>query len=117
GGALALSGRGGEGAALANAQGIVEGLVSSARAQAALNQTRARLLVYAQQPPNGDANKYLRYLQVVREEPASSNTWVATGDAVILPAPVCVVPPAPVPATHLNTGVTWLTGTSPPVSV
>src|SRR5687768_15558132 len=42
GAALALSGRGGEGAALANAQSLVAGLVGATRAQAALHQTNAR---------------------------------------------------------------------------
>lgn len=104
--ALALSGRGGEGAALTNAQSLVSSLVGATRAQAALHQTTARLLVYAQQPPAGDANKYLRFLQVVRLD-ADGRTWVAAGDPVLLPLPVCVVPPSPVAANHLNTGVTW----------
>lgn len=104
---VALSGRGGDGVALSNAQVVLSGLVSATRAQAALHQTSARLLVYAQLPSNGDAAKYLRYLQVVREDPVGSNFWVAAGNPVTLPAPICVVPPTPVPATHLNTGVTW----------
>lgn len=111
GGALALAGRGGEGAALANAQSLVAGLVGATRAQAALHQTTARLIIYAQQPPgaNADAAKYLRSLQVIRQETlANGNTvWVAAGDPVTLPLPICVVPPGPVPANHLNTGVTW----------
>lgn len=107
GGALALSGRGGEGAALANAQTIVAGLVGSARAQAALHQTSARLIVYAQQPPGGDAAKYLRTLVVVREDPYLSRRYTAAGDPVTLPLPICVVPPAQVPTTHLLPGVAW----------
>jgi prepilin-type N-terminal cleavage/methylation domain-containing protein len=111
GAALALAGRGGDGAALANAQSIVAGLVSAARAQAALHQTIARLVIHAQQPPaaNAEASKYLRTLQVVRQEaaPEGGMAWVATGDPVTLPAPVCVVPPAPVPANHLRPGVSW----------
>lgn len=106
--AAALGGRGGEGVALANAQKIVAGLVSSARAQAALHQTNARLVVYAQPPgTTTDAAKYLRTVIVLREEPFGSGRYVATGDPVLLPAPICVVPPSPVPATHLNTGVAW----------
>jgi len=104
---LALGGRGGDGVALTSAQSVLSGLVGATRAEAALHQTSARLLVYAAQPPNGSADKYLRYLQIVREEPFGSGKWVAAGDAVTLPAPVCVVPPAPVPASHLATGVTW----------
>jgi type II secretory pathway pseudopilin PulG len=111
--AMALAGRGGEGAALTNSQSILSGMVQSARAQAALRQTKTRLLVYAQIPPgaNVDSNKYLRALQIVREEPLTNGntTWVATGDFVILPAQVCVVPPSPVPRDHLSlpTGQNW----------
>jgi prepilin-type N-terminal cleavage/methylation domain-containing protein len=113
GAALALSGRGGEGAALANAQNIVSGMVASARAQAALHQTNARVIVHAQRPPGGEARKYLRALQVVREEPFGTNRFVAAGDPVILPEPVCVVPSPNVPSDHLNTGVVWLTNPAP----
>lgn len=106
--AVALGGRGNEGAALANAQNVLSGLVSSARAQAALHQTNARLVVYAQPPgTTTDAAKYLRTVIVLREEPFASNRYIAVGDPVLLPAPVCVVPPSPVPTTHLRTGVTW----------
>jgi type II secretory pathway pseudopilin PulG len=109
--ALAIAGRGGEGAALANAQSLVASLVGATRAQAALHQTNARLIVYAQVPPaaNADAAKYLRALQVLRQETLANGTtvWVAVGDPVTLPAPICVVPPAPVPANHLRTGVAW----------
>ena len=111
GAALALSGRGSEGAAMTNAQSLLAGMVGATRAQAALHQTSARLIVYAQLPPTGDANKYLRALQVVRQETLAngSTVWVAAGDPATLPAPVCVVPPVTVPANHLNTGVTWST--------
>lgn len=107
--ALALAGRGGEGVALANAQSLVSSLVGATRAQAALHQTNARLIVYAQMPPSGDAAKYLRSLQVLRQEtlPTGASVWVAVGDPVNLPTPVCVVPPSPVPANHLRSGVIW----------
>ena len=107
--ALALAGRGGEGAALANAQSLVASMVGATRAQAALHQTNARLIVYAQLPTAGESAKYLRALQVVRQETLANGTsvWVAVSDPVTLPAPICVVPPAPVPANHLRAGVTW----------
>ncbi len=109
GGAIAISGRGGDGAALANSQSIVTGMVGATRAQAALHQTTARLIVYAQLPPSGDAAKYLRALQVVRLDTLANGrtAWVAAGDPVTLPTPICVVPPSPVPRNHLGTGVTW----------
>jgi prepilin-type N-terminal cleavage/methylation domain-containing protein len=113
GAALALGGRGGEGAALSNAQSLVAGLVGATRAQAALHQTDTRLIIYAQMPPavTAYAAKYLRALQIVRLETlAGGNTvWVAAGDPVTLPTPICIVPPAPVPANHLRLppGQTW----------
>jgi type II secretory pathway pseudopilin PulG len=113
GAAMALSGRGGEGTALVNAQSLVSSMVGATRAQAALQQTRARLIVYAQIPPgaNADAEKYLRMLQIVREQTLATgtNVWVAVGDPVKLPTPICVVPPAPVPTNHLRlpAGQTW----------
>jgi hypothetical protein len=62
-------------------------------------------------PPagNADAAKYLRMLQVLRQETLANGTtvWVAVGAPVTLPAPICVVPPAPVPANHLRAGVAW----------
>lgn len=107
--ALAIAGRGSDGAALANAQNIVVSMVGATRAQAVLNQTNARLIVYATQPPSStaDASKYLRALQVVRQDPNNTNIWIAAGDPVILPLPICVVPPSPVPTNHLNAGVSW----------
>lgn len=108
---MAIAGRGGSGAALSTAQSLVAGLVGTARAQAVLHQTEARLLIYAQNPATGnrDNTRYLRALQVVRLEtlPNGASAWVAVGDSVLLPAPICVVPPAPVPANHLSPGVAW----------
>ncbi|MES2694672.1 MAG: type II secretion system protein [Verrucomicrobiota bacterium] len=110
---VSLGGRGGQGAALASAQSIVSGLVSATRSQAILNQTNARLLVYAQNPTGGlDNTRYMRALQIVREEQPDTGVWIAVGDVVLLPSPVCVVPPAPVPTTQLAPGVTWSVDTA-----
>jgi hypothetical protein len=110
-GAMALAGRGGEGAALTNSQGIVSSMVGATRAQAALHQTKARLVIYGQMPPaaNASADKYLRSLIVLREDPVDSGRYVAAGDYVTLPAPICVVPPSPVPTNHLRlpAGQNW----------
>lgn len=105
--AIALSGRGGESAALANAQLAILGLTNTARAQAAVHHANARLVIYAVQPPTGDSNQYLRSLIVVREDPANAGTYIAASPVTTLPPPICVVVPAPVPQTHLRTGVTW----------
>jgi prepilin-type N-terminal cleavage/methylation domain-containing protein len=107
GGGLAIGGRGGDGAALANAQNLVTSLVGATRAQAALHQTAARLIVNGQQPPAANSTTYLRSLQIVRQDTSNNAIWVAVGDPVTLPIPICVVPPSPVPTNHLNTGVAW----------
>ena len=67
-----LAGRGSDGAALISAQNSLVSLVGATRAQAALHGSTARLLVYASPPPGGEADKYLRYLQVVRDVSAGS---------------------------------------------
>ncbi len=105
----ALGGRGSDGAALASAQNTLQSLVAATRAQAALHQTTARLLVYAATPPAGDGDKYLRYLQVVREEPFGSGTWTAAGPATLLPAGVFLVPPSNIQTTN---GTSWNTSTT-----
>jgi prepilin-type N-terminal cleavage/methylation domain-containing protein len=90
--ALALSDTGGN--ALATGQTLLSTMVGTARTQAAVNQTEARLLIYGTRPPAGSADKFLRLMQVVRAEPAGSNTWVAASAVVELPRGIFVVPTA-----------------------
>lgn len=101
-----LAGRGSDGAALISAQNSLVSLVGATRAQAALHGSTARLLVYASPPPGGEADKYLRYLQVVRDVSAGStqSTWASAGHPVTLPAGVFVVPPAGITTTG---GFAW----------
>ena len=101
-----LAGRGSDGAALVSAQNSLISLVGATRAQAALHGGTARLLVYASPPPGGDADKYLRYLQVIRDGSTDSNStaWISAGLPVTLPPGVFVVPPAGVTTTG---GFTW----------
>ena len=106
---LALGDAGGS--SLASAQNTLATLVGTARAQAAVNQTRARLYVYGQRPPGGDMEKFLRLLQVYREEPADSGTYVPVGGAVYLPRGVYVVPPTT--SGFLVAGITWPTNPAP----
>lgn len=101
--ALALGDSGGS--ALATGQTMLSTMVGTARAQAAVNQTEARLLIYATRPPGGDPEKYLRLMQVVRAEPAGSNTWVPASAVVTLPRGICVVPASVTGL--LAAGVTW----------
>lgn len=89
---LALGDSGGN--SLATAQKTLATMVNSARAQAAVNQTNTVLAIYGTRPPTGEAEKYLRLLQVFRNETPESATatWVAVGSAVYLPRGVYVVP-------------------------
>lgn len=88
--------------ALSSAQLTLAGLTGAARAQAALHQTEARLLIYGEPPPSGDPDKFLRVLQVVRADPAGSNKWHAVGGSVTLPRGVFVVPGASASASSLG---------------
>jgi len=103
---LALNDSGGN--ALATGQSTLASLVNTARAQAAVNQTNARVLVYGARPPSGDAEKFLRLLQVVRERlPLGSNSWEPVGPPVYLPRGVFVVPTST--SGLLASGVVWPT--------
>ena len=106
---LSLGDTGGN--SLASAQKMIGGLVGSARAQAAVNQTEARVVIYATRPPSGDAEKYLRVLQVFRNEPFGSTTWVAVRSPIYLPRGVYVVPPST--AGLLPAGVIWPVNPAP----
>lgn len=106
---LALGDTGGN--SLAGAQNVLSSLVNSARAQAAVNQTEARVVIYATRPPGGDAEKYLRLLQVFIANPEGSKTWAAVGQPVYLPRGVYVVPSAT--AGLLATGVVWPSNPQP----
>jgi hypothetical protein len=110
-GAFGLSLGDSGGNSLASAQKSVGSLVGAARAQAAVNQTEARLVVYATRPPAGDSDKYLRLLQVFRNEPFGSSTWVAVGSPTYLPRGVYLVPTSTTGL--LASGVTWPTNPAP----
>ena len=77
---------------LANAQIVLATLVGTTRAQAAVLQTEARLLIHGTRPPAGDGEKFLRLLQVVTADPAGSGNWRAAGEPVFLPRGIYVVP-------------------------
>lgn len=99
------------GSALANAQNALASLVGQARAQAAVNQTEARLMIYAVRPPTGDGEKYLRLMQVFRAEPQGSTTWVPVGAPIYLPTGIYLVPAST--SGLLASGVTWQPNPAP----
>jgi hypothetical protein len=110
-GAFSFALRDNAGSALTSAQNTLATMVGQARAQAAVNQTEARLVVHAVRPPSGDATKYLRMMQVFIASPQGSKTWVAVGNAVYLPRGVFLVPSSV--SGLLASGVTWPANPAP----
>lgn len=89
--ALGLALRGGEaGGGLVAAERTVASLFQSARAQAVLMGTEARVII-ANDP--GDPDRYLRTLAIVFEDPETPGLWRSSGDSVTLPAGLYVIPP------------------------
>lgn len=81
----------GESVALQSAQGMVAGLLNAARGRAALTGQNARLVVSAD---SGESRDFLRWLQVVHEDPAAPGDWLATDGGIQLPRGINVVPPS-----------------------
>lgn len=104
---LALGDSGGN--SLSTAQTTLSTAVGLARAQAAVNQTEAIVAIYATPPPAGDADRYLRLIQVFRSETPGASPQTATytpvGSPLLLPRGVCVVPNTT--AGFLVPGITW----------
>jgi prepilin-type N-terminal cleavage/methylation domain-containing protein len=105
----------GGGIALQAAQARLISLLAASRMQAVSNQVPVRLLVWASPPPEGDREQYLRYLRIVRPDPADEGEWIALDEPVYLPRGVYFVPPT-VPVTHLGPGVNWPAGPHAAVS-
>lgn len=97
------------GNALATAQTTLSTTVGLARAQAAVNQTEAIIAIHNTPPPAGDADRYLRLIQVFRSETPGASPQTArytpVGNPVLLPRGVCIVPNTT--AGFLAPGVTW----------
>ncbi len=104
-----------DGMALRSAQAEIASLLSAGRSLAVLQQSRVRVVVHAAQPPGGEREKYLRCLQLVVEQPAGSDKWVARDEPAFLPRGVMVVPPAVVEAV-VEPGIVWPAGPFAPVS-
>jgi prepilin-type N-terminal cleavage/methylation domain-containing protein len=104
-GALTLSLGDTGGNSLASAQKVLGSLVGSARAQAAVNQTEARIVIYDVRPPSGDATKFLQLLGVFIASPEGTQNWQIVGSPVYLPRGVYFVPTATTGL--LASGVVW----------
>lgn len=89
---IGLSMRGGSpSSALRASQSSLVGLLSSARGQAALNQSDAMIVVDVTSASSDDC---LRSLQVVVRAGTGLDQWRAVGDPVVLPQGIYVIPPA-----------------------
>jgi len=88
----ALSGGGGSGhASLALAQGTVSAVFQSARMQAMLKGTMARVIIASETSP--DVSRRLRFIGIVYGDLQKSGCWIAADDGVLLPEGVFFVPP------------------------
>lgn len=110
-GGIGIALRDSGGTSLAIAQTSLSSMVGAARAQAAVHQTRTRLYIYGSVPPAGEPDRFLRTLQVFREEPADSGNYQPGGAAVYLPRGIYVVPPSM--AGLLAPGITWPANPAP----
>jgi prepilin-type N-terminal cleavage/methylation domain-containing protein len=90
-GAIGVALRGGDqSTAIGSAQRTVSSMITAARAQAAMNGTPARLIIYAETGAAGEFDKLLRYLQIVTWD---GSKWVPQGAGTYLPKGAYIVPP------------------------
>jgi prepilin-type N-terminal cleavage/methylation domain-containing protein len=86
---IALRGNNPE-ATLRSAQGLALGALSSARGQAALTQTNARIIIQADRnEPN-----FLRSIRIVVPDLVTPGNWKQVGGEIVLPQNIYVVPPS-----------------------
>lgn len=89
-GVLGVALRGGEGGSgLVAAERIAAGMFQSARSQAVLLGTEARVIIANDASDDG---RYLRTLAIVYRDPEAPNVWRSTGDGVTLPTGLYVIP-------------------------
>lgn len=88
---LALSDKGNRASSLQNGQYTISSLLSGARARAALSQTSARLFVNSSPGSEG----FLREFYIATQTGTPSTKWVVSGDPVLLPLGIYLVPLAP----------------------
>jgi prepilin-type N-terminal cleavage/methylation domain-containing protein len=103
-GAIGIGLRGGDQTvALQGGQSTVASLISATRGRAALANQDAALMVNANDP--ADTSRYLRLLAVGVKD--GSGNFVPTGDGILLPAGIYVVPPGGPSAAQRESGANW----------
>ena len=79
-------------ASLGTSQRVGASIFQSARSIAVLKQTPTKVLIYGDNGGGSDTGKYLRFMQVVYEDPESPGTWIAANTGTYLPQGVYYIP-------------------------
>ncbi|MFL2825702.1 MAG: pilus assembly FimT family protein [Opitutales bacterium] len=81
-----------DGMSLKSSQRILSAVAQGAKGQAIMKQSSARLIIYADQSEGSDANKYLRYVGIVTQDPSNPRKWIAGTDGTYLPKGIYFMP-------------------------
>jgi prepilin-type N-terminal cleavage/methylation domain-containing protein len=81
-----------DGMSLKSSQRILSAVAQGVKGQAIMKQASARLIIYADQSEGSDANKYLRYIGIVTQDPNNPRKWIAGTDGTYLPKGIYFMP-------------------------
>ena len=81
-----------EGMSLKSSLRILSAVAQGVRGQAIMNQSPARLIIYADQGQDRDQNKYLRFFGIVTQDPKNPKKWIAGTEGTYLPKGIYFMP-------------------------
>ena len=81
-----------DGMSLKSSQRILSAVAQGAKGQAIMNQSPARLIIYADEGSDRDENKYLRYFGIVTQDPENPRKWIAGTEGTYLPKGIYFMP-------------------------
>ena len=81
-----------DGMSLKSSQRILSAVAQGAKGQAIMNQSPARLIIYADQGDDSDKNKYLRFFGIVTQDPNNARKWIAGTEGTYLPKGIYFMP-------------------------
>ena len=81
-----------DGMSLKSSQRILSAVAQGAKGQAIMNQSPARLIIYADQGEDSDKNKYLRFFGIVTQDPNNPRKWIAGTEGTYLPKGIYFMP-------------------------
>ena len=81
-----------DGMSLKSSQRILSAVAQGAKGQAIMNQSPARLIIYADQGDDSDKNKYLRFFGIVTQDPNNPRKWIAGTEGTYLPKGIYFMP-------------------------